>query len=211
MDSPDEMQAADETAAVPLDDPFVWFGDWYEAAEALEIDYPNAFSLATVDAGGQPRVRTVLLKEWDRAGFVFYTNYRSRKARQLAEQSRAGMHFYWRPLGRQVRIEGHCRRISEAQSDAYFASRPRGSQLGAWASLQSEPLESRQALEERYRQLEADYEGRQVPRPDHWGGYRIEALRFEFWQAGAHRLHDRWELVRPSIAVDEWTLQRLNP
>lgn len=210
MDAPDDLSNTDE-ADLPLADPFQWFERWFEEAGRLEIDYPNAFSLATVGEAGQPRVRTVLLKQWDRDGFVFYTNYRSRKGRDLSEIPRAGMHFYWRQLARQIRIEGPCRKVSAEQSDAYFASRPRGSQLGAWASDQSAPLESRPALEARYRELKADYDGEPVPRPSHWGGYRVVPERLEFWTAGDHRLHDRWEWTRESTDSDDWERRRLNP
>jgi pyridoxamine 5'-phosphate oxidase len=193
------------------DDPFVWFGHWLdEAVEAIEAN-PNAMSLATVDNHGQPSIRQVLLKSFDARGFVFYTNYRSYKAQDLDQRPRAALNFYWRGLERQIRIEGSVDRLSPAESDAYFATRPRGSQIGAWASLQSQPLESRQALAARVEGLEAKYQGQDVPRPDHWGGYRVVPHRFEFWEAEAYRLHDRWEFVRASADSEDWVVEMLYP
>jgi pyridoxamine 5'-phosphate oxidase len=192
-------------------DPFEWFGHWLdEATQAIEAN-PNAMALATVDAHGQPSIRQVLLKSFDRRGFVFYTNYRSYKAQDLDQHPRAALNFYWRGLERQIRIEGPVERLSPAESDAYFATRPRGSQIGAWASLQSQPLESRQALAARVEGLEAKYIDQEVPRPEHWGGYRVMPLRFEFWEAEAYRLHDRWEFVRPSIDAEQWDVEMLYP
>jgi pyridoxamine 5'-phosphate oxidase len=195
----------------PYDDPFEWFGHWFDAADQAVEANSNATALATVDAHGQPTIRQVLLKSFDARGFVFYTNYRSNKAQDLDERPRAGLNLYWRGLERQIRIEGCVERLSPAESDAYFATRPRGSQIGAWASLQSQPLDSRQALAARVEALEAEYHDQTVPRPDHWGGYRVMPLRFEFWEAEAYRLHDRWEFVRSSVDSASWDIEMLYP
>lgn len=192
----------------PFDDPFDWFETWFERAEATEIQYPNAMTLATVSASGQPRARTILLKEWDRQGFVFYTNYRSTKGEDLGARPAASLQVYWRPLDRQFRVEGRVERLDPEASDAYFATRSRASQIGAWASAQSDPLESREALMEQYREYEEQFEGQEVPRPNHWGGYRIVPERLVFWRAGAHRLHDRWAFVEEEGG---WQRRRLNP
>jgi pyridoxamine 5'-phosphate oxidase len=194
--------------SLPLDDPFDWFERWYDLACDQEMKFPNAVTLSTADGDGAPSSRIVLLKEWDRRGFVFYTNYRSRKGRELKENPQAAMTFYWRRLDRQIRIEGECRRVDEATSDAYFKTRPRASQIGAWASNQSSPLASRDALLDAYEDWESEFEGQEVPRPDHWGGYRLSPRRMEFWRAGEARLHDRWEFLRDE---DDWTRRRLNP
>ncbi|MFP4598739.1 MAG: pyridoxamine 5'-phosphate oxidase [Persicimonas sp.] len=194
----------------PYDDPFDWFAHWYADVRDAQLANFNAMSLATVDATGQPRTRQVLLKSFDAAGFVFYTNYRSPKARQLEENPRVALNFYWRGLERQIRIEGFADRLSEADSDAYFATRPRGSQVGAWASQQSQPLETRQVLASRVEEFEDKFHDQEVPRPPHWGGYRVVPLRMEFWEAEAYRLHDRWEFVRQS-ADDGWKVEMLYP
>jgi len=192
----------------PFDDPFEWFETWFERAERTDLTYPNAVTLATVSAEGQPRARTVLLKEWDLEGFVFYTNYRSTKGTDLGANPSASLHVYWRPLDRQFRAEGSVERLDPEASDAYFRTRDRGSQIGAWASAQSEPIASRAALEDRVREYEEKFEGREVPRPDHWGGYRVVPERLVFWRAGEHRLHDRWSFVESEGA---WSRRRLNP
>ncbi len=194
----------------PYNDPFDWFTHWFAEARDAQLANFNAMSLATVDATGQPRTRQVLLKSFDAAGFVFYTNYRSPKARQLEENPRAALNLYWRGLERQIRIEGFADRLSEQDSDAYFATRPRGSQVGAWASLQSQPLETRQVLAGRVEEFEDKFHDQPVPRPPHWGGYRVVPLRMEFWEAEAYRLHDRWEFVRQSVD-DEWKVEMLYP
>ena len=193
------------------DDPYEWFAHWFDEADQAVEANPNAVALGTVAADGQPSIRQVLLKGWDRDGFVFYTNYRSPKARQLDQNPRAALNFYWRGLERQIRIEGLAQRLSAQESDAYFATRPRGSQIGAWASLQSHPLASRQILAAQVEEFEDKFHGQQVPRPDHWGGYRVDPLRFEFWEAEAYRLHDRWEFVRSSTDTDQWQAQMLYP
>ena len=201
--------------SLPLDDPFDWFERWFSRALDEERDahdhpmkYANAATLSTADDEGIPSSRIILLKDWDRRGFVFYTNYRSRKGRELTENPHAAMNFYWRRLDVQIRIEGACRRVDEETSDAYFASRPRASQIGAWASSQSSPLASRQDLLDRYDHWESEFEGREVPRPDHWGGFRLSPSRMEFWHAGRARLHDRWEFV---FDQDDWSRRRLHP
>lgn len=172
------------------DDPHALFGAWFAEAEASEPNDPNAMCLATADAAGNPSARMVLLKGHDH-GFVFYTNLGSRKADQLAENPNAALLLHWKSLRRQIRIEGRIERVSDAESDAYFASRSRASQLGAVASDQSRPLDSRETFERRYAEEEARYDGRDVPRPAYWGGFRVTPRAFEFWQDRAHRLHER--------------------
>lgn len=166
--------------------------------------------LSTVNQKGEPSSRVVLLKEHGRDGFVFYTNYRSRKGVEIDATGEAALNFYWRALDRQVRISGPAERVSPEASDAYFATRPRGSQIGAWASEQSDVLERRQTLVHRVREFEERFDGQDVPRPDHWGGFRVVPRRIEFWEAGAFRLHDRWEFRREA-PTDDWSLRRLNP
>lgn len=195
----------------PYDDPFEWFGDWFDRVHELELEYPNAVNLATVSEEGQPRARTVLLKEWNRDGFVFYTNYESDKGRDIRAAGRAAMHVHWRALDRQFRVEGDVERLSDEASDAYFATRPRDSQIGAWASDQSRPLASREALMERFDEFESKFAGDEVPRPSHWGGYRIVPARFVFWRAGRDRLHERWAFSRGDAGESTWERQRLNP
>lgn len=173
------------------DSPFELFDAWYAEARASEPNDPNAMALATVDAAGQPSVRMVLLKGHDARGFVFYTNRESRKAQDLGANAKAGLLFHWKSLRRQIRIEGPVTRVTDAESDAYFASRGRDSQLGAWASDQSRPLDSRETFEARFEVMKARFEGQDVPRPPHWGGYRVAPTRIEFWQDRAHRLHER--------------------
>lgn len=172
-------------------DPHTLFEGWFAEARASEPNDPNAMALATVDASGQPSVRMVLLKGHDARGFVFYTNRTSRKADQLAASPRAALLFHWKSLRRQVRIEGPVSIVSDAESDAYFATRSRDSQLGAWASDQSRPLDERATFEARFAEMQARFEGGDVPRPPHWGGYRVAPERIEFWIDRAHRLHER--------------------
>jgi pyridoxamine 5'-phosphate oxidase len=190
------------------DDPLRRFGEWFDEAGRAGIAVPETMTLATVDADGAPSARMVLLKGFDDDGFVFYTGYVSRKARELAENPRAALVFYWRPLGKQIRIEGRVERVSEAESAAYFATRPRGSQLAAWASQQSEPLAGREELDRRYEELERQYEGRDVPLPPHWGGYRLRPDAMEFWQHRDNRLHDRIGYTR---AREGWRSELLSP
>lgn len=193
----------------PYDDPFDWFSDWWAAANELEIQNPNAMTLATVSPEGHPRARTILLKDWDREGFVFYTNYRSAKGEDLGAEPRATLQAYWRQLDRQIRIEGEVDRLPPEESDAYFSTRPRGSQLGAWASNQSEPIASRELLERAFERYREKFEDEDVPRPPHWGGFRLRADRFRFWRAGDDRLHDRW--LFDSGPDGDWARVRLAP
>lgn len=191
-----------------ITDPFALFDTWFAEARARELNDSNAMALATVDAAGQPSVRMVLLKGHGPDGFVFYTNRESRKAGELAAVPKAALLFHWKSLRRQVRIEGAVTQVGDAESDAYFASRGRDSQLGAWASDQSRPLDARATFEARYEEARARFEGGDVPRPPHWGGYRIVPERIEFWQDRAHRLHERRLFVREG---DGWREGLLYP
>ena len=189
-------------------DPIVQFRRWFDNVIDADLHEPNAVILATATPDGRPSVRTVLLKGYDERGFVFYTNYEGRKARELEANPACALLFYWGELERQVRIEGRAARLSKIESDAYFASRPRGSRLGAWASEQSRPVEDRSVLEERVRSLEVEYEGREIPRPPFWGGYRVEPDSVEFWQGRENRLHDRLVYWR---TAEGWKMERLQP
>jgi pyridoxamine 5'-phosphate oxidase len=173
------------------DDPFTLFDSWYAEAKQSEPNDPNAVALATADAEGRPSVRMVLLKGHGPDGFVIYTNRESRKAGELAANPQGALLFHWKSLRRQIRIEGPVTHATDAESDAYFASRGRDSRLGAWASEQSRPLDSRETFERRVAEMTAKFEGQDVPRPPHWGGYRVTPTRIEFWQDRAHRLHER--------------------
>ena len=173
------------------DDPFTLFDSWYAEAKESEPNDPNAVALATADAEGRPSVRMVLLKGHGPNGFVIYTNRESRKAGELAANPQGALLFHWKSLRRQIRIEGPVSWATDEESDAYFASRGRDSQLGAWASEQSRPLDSRETFEQRFVEMAAKFEGQDVPRPPHWGGYRVTPTRIEFWQDRAHRLHER--------------------
>ncbi|NJR80192.1 pyridoxamine 5'-phosphate oxidase [Sphingomonas corticis] len=190
------------------DDPFALFDDWFAQARAAEPNDPNAMALATADAEGRPSVRMVLLKGHGADGFVFYTNREGRKAADLAANAQAALLFHWKSLRRQVRVEGAVARASDAESDAYFASRSRDSQLGAWASDQSRPLDARTTFEARFAEVQARFEGGEVPRPPFWGGYRVVPDRIEFWSDRAHRLHERRLFAR---AGDGWTEGLLYP
>lgn len=190
------------------DTPIELFAAWFEDALEGGVVEPNAMTLATVDAAGRPSARIVLLKGFDDNGFVFYTNRSSRKGSEMAANTYASLVFWWEPLQRQVRIDGDVEWVADDESDAYFASRPRGSQLGAWASEQSAVIESREVLSEKLKALEAHYEGREVPRPPHWGGYRVIPRSIEFWQGRPSRLHDRLIFRRDS---DSWNIARLSP
>jgi pyridoxamine 5'-phosphate oxidase len=184
--------------------PFEQFDLWF--ADAAGLPEPNAMALATV-TDGQPSVRMVLLKERDARGFVFFTNYGSRKGRDLTANPHAALLFFWATLQRQIRIEGTVERVAREESAAYFRTRARGAQVGAWASLQSE-IVSREELEARVSEIEAEYEGREVPVPPFWGGFRVKPASFEFWQGRTHRLHDRLRYVPDGAA---WRIERLAP
>ena len=192
------------------EDPFALFADWLREAEASEPNDPNAVALATVDAAGLPDVRMVLLKGFDAEGFVFYTNFESAKGRQLLASGKAAMCFHWKSLRRQVRVRGPVAEVSDAEADAYFASRPLGSRVGAWASDQSRPLEDRAVLEARVAELSEHYSDGAVPRPAHWSGFRLVPLQIEFWHDGAFRLHDRAVFSREDEAGG-WRIERLYP
>ena len=189
--------------------PINLFRRWFEEAIASGSLLPEAMTLATATPDGKPSARLVLLKQADEQGFVFYTNYQSMKARELDANAQAALVFYWPQLERQVRVEGKVERVSAEESDAYFKTRPRESQIGALASPQSEVIPSREALQEKADELEKSYEGREVARPAHWGGYRLRAERIEFWKGRPGRLHDRINYERQ--ADGSWSITRLAP
>ena len=189
-------------------DPFQLFDEWFAEAQASEPNDPSAMALATAGSDGQPHVRMVLLKAHGPDGFVFYTNQESAKADELRENPRAALLFHWKSLRRQVRVEGEIEGVSEVEADAYFATRGRDSQLGAWASDQSRPLDSRATFEQRFEDMKRRFDGRDVPRPAHWGGYRVRPARMEFWSDRPHRLHERRLFTR---AADAWTEGLLYP
>ena len=190
-------------------DPFQLFRQWFDAAMNSGARMPDAMTLATASKDGAPSARVVLLKKLDQDGLVFYTNYNSRKARELDENPRAALVLYWSQLDRQVRAEGTVERVSETESDEYFRTRPRESQLGALASPQSEVIEGREILEKGFRDLEEAYRDREIDRPEHWGGYRLRPTRIEFWQNRSGRLHDR--IVYERQDDGDWTIARLAP
>ena len=191
-------------------DPIVLFQKWLEEAKKADLVEPTAFTLGTVDAHGRPSARVLLLKGVDERGFVFYTNLKSRKARELRDNPLTTLCFYWMPLYKQVRVEGRAELVSPEEADAYFASRPRESQLGAWASKQSEPLEGRFELERRVAKYAIQFNIRKVPRPEFWSGYRVTPDRIEFWQALPFRLHDRLLYTRDPESGG-WSMQALFP
>ena len=190
-------------------DPFALFAEWFGEAEKSEPNDPNAMALATVDAGGLPDARMVLMKGQDGRGWVFYTNSRSAKGRELSQNMQAGLLFHWKSLRRQVRIRGIVEVVDDATADEYFAGRPRGSQIGAWASLQSSALDGRLTLEQAVRDYEAKFPGA-PPRPPHWLGYRVRPLQIEFWHDRRSRLHDRIVFRRDGVDGD-WNRERLYP
>ncbi|MGC6517234.1 MAG: pyridoxamine 5'-phosphate oxidase [Candidatus Puniceispirillaceae bacterium] len=189
-------------------DPFELFGEWFEQAKEHEINDPDAMAIASVAPDGMPSVRMVLLKQWSRDGFVFFTNYDGRKGLELLHSGKAAFVMHWKSLRRQVRVSGTVSQADSDVSDAYFQSRPRGSQIGAWASIQSRPLERRADLAERVRQIEETYPDK-VMRPPHWGGFIIKPQEIEFWADGAYRLHDRFKFTQDDKGI--WSPQRLYP
>ncbi len=202
-----------EYEGIPLDkksvdpDPFKQFSMWFEkAVQDVSLD-ANAMTLSTVSEEGQPSTRTVLLKEFDKSGFVFYTNYKSRKAHHIQNNSRVSMTLFWPELMRQIHVEGNAQKVPETQSDEYFKSRPVASQLGAWASSQSEEVESRSVLKQKIKGYEEKF-GDDIPRPPHWGGFKIVPHRIEFWQGRLNRLHDR---ICYSLEDEDWVIKRLSP
>jgi pyridoxamine 5'-phosphate oxidase len=201
------MNELHESRANP--NPFNQFQDWFEQAMKANLVEPTAVTLATISLTGKPTARVVLLKDFDEQGFVFYTNYASRKGQELAQTPWACLNFWWDKLAYQVRIEGSVSQVSAAESDEYFHSRLRGSQLGAWASPQSQVIADRKILEDRVEEFFHRFEGQQVPRPPHWGGYRLKPSEFEFWQGRESRLHDR--LRYHLIHDNQWLIERLAP
>ncbi len=189
--------------------PFAWFHRWMAEAETSEPSDPNAMTVVTVGPGGRPSARTILLKGTDPRGFVFFTNTHSRKGQEIGANNQVSLLFYWKSLKRQIRIEGTVESVTDAEADAYYATRPRISRLGAWASDQSRPLAARAELERRLSVFEAKYPGDAIPRPPHWSGYRVLPDRFEFWQDMPFRLHDRTIFDRTSDGG--WTMGKLFP
>ncbi|MGB6298363.1 MAG: pyridoxamine 5'-phosphate oxidase [Rivularia sp. (in: cyanobacteria)] len=189
--------------------PFAQFKKWFDEALSADILEPNAMTVATTTPEGKPSARMVLLKDYDARGFVFYTNYNSHKAQELAENPQAALVFWWAELQRQIRISGRVEKISDSESDKYFYSRPFSSRLGAWASNQSEVIENREVLERNLEQLKEKYQDREIPRPPHWGGIRVIPAEIEFWQGRSSRLHDR--LVYTRDYDDGWKIERLSP
>jgi pyridoxamine 5'-phosphate oxidase len=207
IQSPAWLTSGDFTQA---DEPLRLWQAWFDEAVKSEPRDPNAMSLATVDAGGMPDVRMVLLKGVDERGFVFYTNTESRKGTELAESPKAALLFHWKSLNRQIRLRGPVERVTPQEADAYFATRPKGAQIGAWASQQSRPLESRLAFEKAVALYTAKYALGTVPRPPHWSGYRIVPISIEFWHDRPFRLHDRIEFRREALG-SAWTKVRMYP
>jgi pyridoxamine 5'-phosphate oxidase len=202
----DDSPALDEGSLGP--DPVTALERWLDAARAAGVIFPEAAALATADAGGAPSVRHVLIRGIDERGLAWYTNRESRKGRHVAENPNAAVAFYWREIDRQVTAEGSVTPMGEQESLAYFATRPRGARIGAWASRQSRPVGSREELEAAFAEFEARFPTEDVPLPPHWGGYRLEPLTFEFWEGREHRLHDRLRYTRMESG---WRLERLWP
>lgn len=192
-------------------DPLQLFDQWLKDAETREINDPNAMSLATVDETGMPDVRMVLLKGFDQDGFVFYTNYESRKGQEILHSMKAALCFHWKSLRRQVRVRGPVEKVSDEEADAYYASRSRGSRIGAWASKQSCPLESRFALEKAVAEYTVRYAVGVIPRPPYWSGFRIRPVSIEFWRDRPFRLHDRMVFIRSGPDCQDWKTERLYP
>ncbi|MCB9991063.1 MAG: pyridoxamine 5'-phosphate oxidase [Rhodospirillales bacterium] len=207
MSNPDPIKAL-ETANDAPDQPLALFHQWFAEAEQSEPVDANAMSVATIDADGTPSVRILLLKALDDRGFVFYTNKQSRKGDALGANPLAALCFHWKSLGRQVRIEGTVEHVSDEEADSYFATRPEGSRIGAWASQQSRQLDSRSTLEKAVADRTAEYEGQTIPRPPHWGGYRVIPNRIEFWHEGQYRLHTRLIYTKQG---GDWAKQMLFP
>lgn len=184
------------------------FNEGFARAESAKVPEPTAMTLATVDEHGRPSARTMLLKDVDADGFVFYTNLESRKGQQIAGNSNVALVFFWRETQEQVKVEGIAEPVSDAEADAYFASRPRGSQIGAWASLQSQPLDRRETFDQRIAETESGYEGLEVPRPPHWSGFRVRPRRIEFWYGRKYRLHER---IRFELSDGAWIDSLLYP
>jgi len=200
----------DDGGITAKDDPFALFDAWMEEAKKSEANEPNAMAVATVDAQGVPNVRMVLLKGADRNGFVFYTNLESAKGSELAGNAYAALCFHWKSLGKQIRVRGPATKVDDAEADAYFASRPKDSQIGAWASAQSRPMEGRWTFEKEIAKVAAKYALSKVPRPPHWSGFRVTPLEIEFWRNRPFRLHDRL-VYRRATPLEAWRTERLFP
>lgn len=208
-DSNTEYELTELTESNVDPNPFKQFETWFKQAEDAGSKMPNAMTLATATRDSVPSARMVLLKGFDERGFVFFTNYESRKGKELQENPIAALNFYWSVLDRQVRVTGHTAKTSREESEEYFHTRPVDSQLGAWASKQSQVISSREVLEERMRQLMSEYDGKQIPLPPYWGGIRLSPISIEFWQNRAGRLHDRLRYARQDN--DSWLIERLSP
>ena len=209
MPNSDSQTEADrDLTFLEREDPFALFEDWFAEAEAAEPRDANAVQLATVDALGRPNVRTVLIKARGETGFVWYTNYQSTKGKELTDQPHSALVYYWKSLGRQVRLRGPVAKVSAEEGDAYFATRPKDSQLGAWASLQSEVLPSRDAFDKRYEEFRKRFSSADIPRPDHWSGFRLNPVYIEFWQERKFRLHDRLAFTK---SPSGWERAQLYP
>jgi pyridoxamine 5'-phosphate oxidase len=202
-----KKQSLNETDILPT--AFEQFGKWWNEALQSDLDEVNAMTLATVKPDGTPAARIVLLKGFDERGFIFYTNYNSNKGKQIDNSGKAALLFFWAPLERQIRITGTITKISEAESDAYFNSRPVGSKIGAWASPQSLPIYNRSVIEENEKKYQAEFADENIPRPPHWGGYMVKPFEVEFWQGRPSRLHDRFLYTLQEDG--NWKIERLAP